>query len=272
VDFVKMEGLGNDFVVVDGPIDVTADDVRRWCDRRRGIGAHGVLEVTPVDGGTVRMRYWNADGGAAEMCGNGLRCVALLAHLRGWVDSPSFVVDTEIGERPVEVRPDGTVRALLGWASGDGGFTGSSPGGEETGLEGGGVEMTAVNVHGVDVHRVSVGNPHAVTFVDEQAGAPVGEIGPLVERDPIFPLGTNVEFATVVAPDRIAVRVWERGVGETQACGTGAAATAYAGHRLGLTDAKVIVDLLGGPLLVDLHDDEAWIEGPATVVFTGSFD
>jgi len=270
VDFVKMEGLGNDFVVVDGPIDVSPEDVRRWCDRRRGIGADGVLEVTPVDPGTVKMRYWNADGGAAEMCGNGLRCVALLAHLRGWVESPSFVVETEMGERPVEVRPDGTVRALLGWASGDGDSAGSIPGGEESGLEHPGVEMTAVQLHGVEVHRVSVGNPHAVTFVDDPAEAPVREIGPRIERDPMFPVGTNVEFATVVAPDRIAVRVWERGVGETLACGTGAAATAYAGHRLGLTDAKVTVDLVGGPLLVDLQDDEAWIEGPAAVVFTGS--
>ncbi len=253
MEFVKMEGLGNDFVVVDGPIEVGPDEVRRWCDRRRGIGADGVLEVTSLETDRVRMRYWNADGGAAEMCGNGLRCVALLAHLRGWVDQPDFIVTTAVGDRPVHVGDDGTVRALLGRAT-----TGDD---------------APIRVHGLDLHRVDVGNPHAVTIVDDPQTAPVTELGPRIEVDGYFPEGTNVEFAAVTGPDRIALRVWERGVGETQACGTGAAATAFVGNRLGLTGRRATVDLLGGPLVVDIEPDgDVWIEGPARVAFTGSID
>jgi len=253
MEFVKMEGLGNDFVVVDGPAEVGPDEVRRWCDRRLGIGADGVLEITSLATDRVRMRYWNADGGAAEMCGNGLRCVALLAHLRGWVDQPDFIVATAVGDRPVHVGDDGMVRALLGTAST--------------------TDDTPIAAHGLDLYRVDVGNPHAVTIVDDTRSAPVTELGPRIEVDERFPEGTNVEFAAVTGPDRIALRVWERGVGETQACGTGAAATAFVGHHLGLTGRRVTVDLLGGPLVVDIEEaGDAWIEGPARAVFTGTVD
>jgi diaminopimelate epimerase len=247
VDFVKMHGLGNDFVVVEGPRQVAPEEVQAWCDRRHGIGADGVLEVTARGDGRVGMRYWNADGAAAEMCGNGLRCVARLAWMRGMVPAPDFVVETPVGDRPVAVRPDGTVRALLGAVS---------------------TEGNATEVLGALIHPVTMDNPHAVLWVDDPAHAPVDTLGPQLEAD--APNGVNVEFATVVAPDRIRLRVWERGVGETLACGTGAAATAYLAHFQGVVGSRVTVELPGGELVVDLDGNQAWIEGPAEVVFEGS--
>ena len=250
MDFVKMEGLGNDFVVVRGPVDVRPDDVATWCDRRRGVGADGVLVVTPVDDTTVRMDYWNADGSAAEMCGNGLRCVALLARRDGIVSRDVFTVDTAVGPRSAEVREDGTVRVELGAVA-----------------DLGGDDLELV---GLTLTPVSVGNPHAVAIVDDPRTIPVEAVGPIVEGDPAFPDRTNVEFAAVRSRDRIDLRVWERGVGETLACGSGAAASVAVAHRRGLTDAAVTVDLPGGELLVEIVEGAAWITGPARVVFEGS--
>jgi len=248
MEFVKMEGLGNDFVVIVGPADPSADEIAVWCDRRHGVGADGVLEVTPIDEGRVMMRYWNADGGAADMCGNGLRCVARFAADRGWVDVDSFTVETAVGPRPVALNDDGSVRVLLGVPSG----------GDEVTLE------------GVVVHTVDMGNPHAIVWVGDTAAAPVDTVGPRIETAELFPDGTNVEFATVIGPDQIELRVWERGVGETLACGTGAAATAYLAHQQGRVGSTVTMRLAGGSLRVDLTEDGAWIEGPANTVFRGT--
>ncbi len=242
-----MEGLGNDFVVVEGPLDLSVETIAAWCDRRRGIGADGVLEVTPIDAGRVRMRYWNADGGEAEMCGNGLRCVARYALDRGWVESDAFIVETAVGPRPVRVNDGGSVRVLLGNPT--------------TGPE--------VEVDGALIETVNMGNPHAINWVDDTRLAPVESRGAAVERAEPFPDGTNVEFAAVTGPDRIELRVWERGIGETLACGTGAAATAHLAHEKGLVGSTVAMELRGGVLLVDLADEGAWIEGPATTVFSG---
>lgn len=249
-NFVKMEGLGNDFIVIEGPADIDPADVARWCERRHGVGADGVLEATPLGGDRVRMRYWNADGGVAEMCGNGLRCVARLAVERGWVDGPGMTIETPVGDRPAVVRSDGTVRVLLG-----------TPHGHR-------VERLAVA--GTSVQPVGLGNPHAIMFVDDLDKAPVSELGPRISTDPMFPAGTNVEFATLAGEDRISLRVWERGVGETLACGSGAAATAYLAYREGKVGARSIVELRGGELIVELDDDGAWIEGPTGIVFEGS--
>lgn len=248
MEFVKMEGLGNDFVVVDGPFTPSAEQVARWCDRRRGIGADGVLVVTPGDRSAVGMGYWNADGSAAEMCGNGLRCVARYAVDSGMVDGSAFSVDTPIGRRSVAVGPD-TVRAELGPVS---------------------VGESGQTIAGYDFALVSVGNPHAVAFVDDAYAVPLEVSGPLVETDAAFPDRTNVEFATVASPGEIHLRVWERGVGETLACGTGAAATAAAARSLGLAEDRVLIHLPGGTLIVEIDDGTAWIEGPAVAVFRGS--
>ncbi len=248
MDFVKMQGLGNDFVVVAGPVELDAATISSWCDRRRGVGADGVLEVTPIDRTSVGMRYWNADGGQAEMCGNGLRCVARFAFERGWVDENEFIVVTPVGPRPVVVREDGDVRVLLGVPS--------------LGAE--------VDVDGVQLHTVDMGNPHAIQWVSAPEHAAVTTHGPLIEKAPTFPDGTNAEFAAVTGVDEIEVRVWERGVGETLACGTGAAATAYLARQQGRVGRRVTMRLRGGTLLVVLEEDGAWIEGPAEFVFSGS--
>lgn len=245
--FVKMEGLGNDFIVIEGPADPSSQEIGLWCDRRRGIGADGVLEVTPIDGHTVRMRYWNADGGEAEMCGNGLRCVARYAADRGWVDSDSFIVETAVGPRPVHLTGSGSVKALLGTPA----------------LE------SAVEMGDRALHVVDMGNPHAIIWVEDPETAPVEEAGSEIATASQFPNGTNVEFATITGVDQIDVRVWERGVGETLACGTGAAATAYLAHEQGLVGPDVSMRLRGGALRVDLDDQGAWIEGPANTVFEG---
>jgi len=246
MDFVKMEGLGNDFVVLDGPFTPTPEQVASWCDRRHGIGADGVLVVTPVDGASVSMGYWNADGSAAEMCGNGLRCVGRYAVDHRLVDGPEFTVQTPVGPRTVHVGA--TVRAQLGpvKAVGD-----------------------PVEIAGYILEPFDAGNPHAVTFVSDPLAVPVAAAGSLIEGDPTFPDRTNVEFAMVVSPGRIDLRVWERGVGETLACGSGAAATVAAAHGSGLTESVVDVHLPGGVLKVEIIEGEAWIEGPANEVFRG---
>ncbi len=246
--FVKMQGLGNDFVVIVGPADPTRDEIVAWCDRRRGIGADGLLEVTPLDGARVRMRYWNADGGFAEMCGNGLRCVARFAFDQGFVDVDSFVVETAIGPRPVHLNGDGSVRVFLGIPSV----------GEE------------IELDGIELQMVDMGNPHAIQWVEDPTSASVATVGPQIETAEPFPAGTNVEFAQVSGRDEIELRVWERGVGETLACGTGAAATAFLAHRQGKVGSSVAMQLRGGTLYVELDDEGAWIEGPAEVVFSGT--
>ena len=247
MEFVKMEGLGNDFIVLDGPLELARGDVARLCDRRRGIGADGVLVVEKVGTERVAMGYWNADGGAAEMCGNGLRCVARFAVDRGW-STGELVVDTPVGPRRARVD------------------------GDEITVELGPVEVapSTVTVAGLELVPVSVGNPHAVTFVSDPASAPVAEQGSVIEHHHLFPEGTNVEFAAVRDPAAIDLRVWERGVGETLACGSGAAATAAVARRQGLVGERVLVRLLGGALLVELRGDGAWLTGPANTVFRGT--
>ena len=246
--FVKMEGLGNDFIVVDGPFVPTADQIVRWCDRRFGIGADGVLEISRIDANRIRMRYWNADGGEVEMCGNGLRCLAALAYHRGWVDGPDMIVETAAGELPASVKSDGTVRALVG-----------SP--RHVG--------SAQQIAGVTVHPVSIGNPHAVVFVDDSSTTDVVGLGHAIEHDGAFPERTNVEFVAVAGEGSVVMRVWERGVGETLASGTGATAAAFAAVALGHTVAPVDVQLPGGHLTIELKDGEAWMIGPANVVYEG---
>lgn len=247
IDFVKMHGLGNDFVVVgvDTPID--SELVRVLCDRRFGIGADGVLRVS-APAGMVTMEYWNADGSAAEMCGNGLRCVARYAHDRKMTDSKEFIVDTPVGERKVRIEDASSVVVELGSVSRHG----------------------SVQAGGFLLERVSVGNPHAVTFVDNVGEIDVSAIGRRIGTDTaLFPEGSNVEFVRIVGPSEIEMRVWERGVGETLACGSGIVAAAAAHPS---RSESVTVHMPGGTAQAVVEDDSWFLRGPAEYSFSGTWE
>ena len=249
MDFVKMEGLGNDFIVVDGPVDLDAATITAWCDRKFGIGADGVLEITSISDDRIRMRYWNADGGEVEMCGNGVRCLARLAVGRGWVNTPDLIVETPAGDLSASVLDDGMVRALVGRPTATG---------------------EPFEAEGVIVHPVRVGNPHGVVFVADPATAPVGELGPRLENHEAFPDRTNVEFVQVVDSTTLTMRVWERGVGETMASGTGAAAAVFAASEVQGVRSPAQVTLPGGILTVELGGGDAWMTGPGNFVYEGT--
>lgn len=238
--FTKMHGLGNDFVVLDAEVSVDPDLVRRLCDRHLGVGGDGVLTVGVSDE-LVTMGYWNADGSPAEMCGNGLRCIARLAVDRGLASPGRFEVRTPAGVKRVEVGDE--VRVDLGMP-----------------VVGDGIEHD-----GRFFRTVDVGNPHAVTEVDDVAQAPVETVGRALQA--VFPSGVNVEFATFDATE-VAMRVWERGVGETLACGSGIVAVAAVARRSGAGDV-ITVTMPGGTARVEFEDAGAWLVGPAEYVFEG---
>ncbi|MEN8238885.1 MAG: diaminopimelate epimerase, partial [Actinomycetota bacterium] len=223
----------------------------RWCNRRAGIGADGVLVITRLSSERVSMRYWNADGGEAEMCGNGLRCIARLAFDRGWVDAPGFTVESAVGDHPVHVKDD-SVTAFVGEPS---------P-----------FRSRTLSIAGHEIHPFAIGNPHAVLFVDDVDDTPVTELGPTIENDPLFPNRTNVEFVQVLEDGGIRARVWERGVGETEASGTGATASAYIAHTIREVPLPVKVSLPGGALTVWFDEEGAWMNGPTEYAFEGSVD
>lgn len=240
--FTKMEALGNDFVVTE-MIRPTAEFVRRLCDRRRGIGADGLLVVDDFP----TMDYWNADGSPAQMCGNGLRCVARYAVDRGWAKEREWIsIVTPVGER----------RALVD--------------GETITAELGPVTIGGMLKIGERVfHEVSIGNPHAVALVDDPDAVDVDTEGRQVSADAAFAEGANVEFVKVEAPDRIRLRVWERGVGETPACGSGMVVAAAV--ATGQSTEPVTVAVPGGEAQVFFDNGAAYLVGPAEKVFEGEW-
>jgi diaminopimelate epimerase len=266
--FVKMHGLGNDFLLctpeMRGDLVLSPGVVRRLCDRHFGIGADGVIEVLPSEVADVRMRIFNADGSEAEMCGNGIRCLAKFAFERGMVASETFRVETKAGivvPRVVTERGR-VVRVVVDM--GEPRFRPREipvdvP--EESALH------VAVTVDGREfvLSAVSVGNPHAVIFELPENWE---HFGPLIEHHPLFPQRANVEFAEVLNPKEVRVKVWERGVGATLACGTGACAVVAAGVARGMLERRVLVHLPGGTLTVAWGEDgHLYLEGPAEEVF-----
>lgn len=249
IRFTKMHGLSNDFVVIDGPSDLGPDAIRALCDRRTGIGADGVLAVTSARGeAAVEMQYWNADGSTAEMCGNGLRCVSQYAMDNGLVDESSFTVATPAGPKSVVVHTPGDVSVDLGPVR---------------------VHSDHLTLHGRNWTQIDVGNPHVVTFVDDPNEIAVTSEGPTVETDPAFPNGTNVEYVSVDG-GTINMRVWERGVGETLACGTGMVAAAAATRERQSGDSWAVT-VRGGTGTVRFERDHVWLRGPAVTVFSGEW-
>jgi diaminopimelate epimerase len=276
--FTKAHGTGNDFVVLADPedrLDLTAGLVRALCDRRTGIGADGVLRLgAPEVDAEVFMDYRNADGSVVEMCGNGVRVTAKHAVDHGLVAARDDVVrvGTRSGVKPVRILrgDDGLVAA----ASVDMGPPALDP--AEVPFEASeDAPSHEVDVDGEPVRLgvASMGNPHAVVPVADVDAAPVTTLGPRLETHPRFPAKVNAGFAQVLSPDAIRLRVWERGVGETQACGTGACAAVVVLQRLGQLDDRVDVHLPGGTLVVH-HADGGTVEmtGPAVEVAHGDLD
>lgn len=268
MEFSKYEAAANDFIMLDrlsgGPL-LTAERACALCDRRTGVGADGVIEMLPSEACDVRMRILNADGSEAEMCGNGARALYLFALDSGAVKGGNITIETAAGVRTAATTPDGRFSIGMG----------------EPGLERGDVPVEGpaheaasdiqIDVDGrtLSATCASMGNPHCVLFVDDVDACPVGTIGPLVENHPMFPRRTNVEFVQAVDETTVKARVWERGVGETMACGTGACAIAVASNIRGIARRHVTVRLPGGDLQIDWQEDGVVLTGPARRVFEG---
>ncbi len=260
--FDKVEGLGNDFVMMDnraGDLTFSEDEVRLLCDRHFGIGADGLilLQEATVPEADFAWHYVNADGSVAEMCGNGIRCLAAYLIAHGLIDSAvrTLTVETRAGLKSISLERDAdgllaSAAVAMGRAQ---------------------ILNEKLPVQRYELVSVSLGNPHAVLFVDDAAASPVTTLGPVLETDVAFPHKTNVEFAEVVSREAIRLRVWERGVGETLACGTGACATAAAAFIKGLVEPHVKIMLPGGELIIDIEPAtlEIRMTGPARVVYQG---
>jgi diaminopimelate epimerase len=274
--FTKMQGIGNDYIYVDcmnnPPPRNPAALSRVISDRHFGVGADGLILICPSEQADVKMRMFNADGSEAEMCGNGVRCVAKYVYDHGLVRKPHLRVETGRGilHLDLEIQGDKVERVRVDMG--------------EPILRSADIPTTLPGNPPVDVPLtwpgtvynvtcVSMGNPHCVIFVDELTDALVHQIGPQLEHHPAFPRRTNVEFVKVNRPDDVTIRVWERGSGETMACGTGACAVCVAGALTGRTHRKLTAHLRGGDL--ELHwseaDNHVFMTGPAVEVFQGEW-
>ncbi|MGH2731205.1 MAG: diaminopimelate epimerase [Actinomycetota bacterium] len=274
--FAKYHGIGNDFVMLadlDERIELTPDLVRKMCDRRFGIGGDGVIRVAPGDGATdLFMDYVNSDGSVGEMCGNGIRCLVVFARAEGLTDADELNIGTRAGPKRVRLLSDGRVEADMGPPI-------FEPQAIPVAWEGTDALSMKVEIDDepIEVAALSMGNPHAVLLVEEPDGSPVGTLGPALEHHPAFPNGTNVEFVRVESPTRVRMRVWERGSGETLACGTGACAAAVAARLLGGTEERVTVALPGGELDIRwggslTEEAPVLMTGPVVCSFEGEFD
>lgn len=273
ISFTKMQGLGNDFILVDcldKQLRVRGEDLgdlaRELCNRRVGIGADQLLLLYPSDIADFKMRIFNADGSEVEMCGNGIRCFARYIWDRGLSEKDMFSVETMAGVMK-PLRSGDMVTVDMG----------------EPVLEG---RLIPVNADGLikdfllkieneefKITCVSMGNPHAIIVVEDVDSFYVKKYGPLIEVNRLFPKRINVEFIQVINNEKIKMRVWERGSGETMACGTGASAAAVAANLLGLAGRKVSVELPGGELVIEWKEDNrVYMTGPAVNVFSGEIE
>jgi diaminopimelate epimerase len=276
IDFTKYHGLGNDFLLIDNrqsstPL-ITPEQAAVLCDRHFGVGADGVIFALPgVEGSDYTMRIFNSDSSEPEMCGNGIRCFAkFVADLDGQTPPTTYNIHTLAGLIKPEILADGNITVDMG-----------KPRllAEEiptTLVTGSKVIEAPLGVAGQSwlATCVSMGNPHCIVFVDDVQKIDLRTIGPQFENHPVFPQRTNVEFIEVVAPDYLKMRVWERGVGATLACGTGACATVVAGVLTGKSNRSCTVELPGGCLQITWSeaDDRLYMKGPAQAVFTGSVE
>ena len=259
--FTKMQGAGNDFVVLDctgKKFSLSRQQIQKLADRHFGIGCDQVLVVERPHGAGADFRYriFNADGGEVEQCGNGARCFVKFVHARGLTTKREIRVETLGGTIVPRLEADGEVSVDMGQPAFEG------------------VEKIELDGKAVELAILSMGNPHAVQVVPDVAAAPVTTQGPRIESHPRFPNRVNAGYLQVLERSRIALRVWERGAGETLACGTGACAAAVYGIRSGRLDSPVRVETRGGALTVTWGggDNAVWMKGPAQAVFDGTMD
>ncbi len=271
LSFTKMHSLGNDFVLLDGvrrPFHLGRDHIQHLADRHRGIGCDQLIVAEPGrNGADFSIRIFNTDGSEAEQCGNGARCFAKFLHDEGLTDQTRLVVDT--GSRLIQLEIEDDWQVVV-----DMGAPGFEPGALPFDAQDeANVYQLDVAGETVEISAISLGNPHAVLLVDDVDTAPVERLGPAIERHSRFPQRTNVGFACPITRSKIRLRVWERGVGETLACGSGACAAAVACHRLGRIDEEIEVELPGGIASVRWPGHgPVFLRGPAVTVYRGEID
>jgi len=272
--FTKMHGAGNDYVYVDcfkETVDNPAETAIKVSNRNLGIGSDGLILIMPTDKADVRMRMFNSDGSESEMCGNGIRCVAKYAYDHGIVTKTEITAETGAGILTLQLFPNAEnkverVRVNMG-----------PPrlSREEIPMNGTpAAQVVAEELTVLDktfkITCVSMGNPHCIIYVDDVDNFPVATYGPLIENHQLFPRRTNVEFIQIISRTEVKQRTWERGAGETLACGTGASAVCVAGVLNNLTDRKILNHLAGGDLELEwVENGPVFMTGPATEVFSG---
>ncbi len=281
IEFTKMHGCGNEYVYIDGvrffiDKDMKPDVVRFMSDRHKGIGSDGVIFINPTesDASDFEMEMYNADGSRSEMCGNGIRCVAKYVYDKGLIDSAARSVNIESfgAVKHIELTID---NGCVTMAPVDMGEPILKPSDIPVNMAGAGpVVQYPIEALGKEykVTCVSMGNPHAIIYVDDVAGVDIEKIGPVLESHPIFPKKANIEFVQNIDRSHVKMRVWERGTGETQACGTGCSALTVAGVLNGYydRDVRVEIQVLGGIINVNYASDgHVYMTGPATTVYEG---
>ncbi len=268
--FWKMNGLGNDYVVIDNRDETIRDEeapklAKKLCERRRSVGADGLLLVVNSKIADVKMRIFNADGSEAEMCGNGIRCFSRYCYENKIVSKEEFDVETLAGTKRVWLNLNAEVISVkVDMGKPNWNRQALPMVGEGTCIN----EDLEIDGEPYKITCLSIGNPHCVIFVDNVQEFPVEYIGPLIENHEVFPRRVNVEFAQVLNKKEVKLRVWERGCGETLACGTGACAVAVAANKLGMVGNKVTVHLLGGDLQIEVGE-RVLMTGAAEKVFEG---
>lgn len=273
--FTKMEGIGNDYIYINGLEEKVMDPAglsARMSRPHFGCGSDGLILILPSSVADFRMQMFNNDGSESEMCGNGIRCVAKYCHDRGLTDKTELTIETGAGVKKLRLNVVNgetvSVRVDMGKPELNGLRV-------PTTVEGEPVTGYPLRANGREYAMtfVSMGNPHAVAFVDDPDAAPVTEDGPVLEKDPVFPRKANIEFAQVLSRNHVKMRVWERGTGETLACGTGASAVMVACALNGLTGRRATIDLPGGSLELEWNEEDGhvYMTGPAVFVYDGEW-
>ena len=272
--FTKMHGIGNDYIYINGfeeQLENPGELSIRLSDRHKGVGSDGLVIILPSSKADFRMQMFNADGSEAEMCGNAARCIGKYVYEKGMTDKTELTLETLAGIKTLQLFLDERNNVVS--VTVDMGKPVLEPEKIPTTLPGKQIVNFPVSFDGINyaITCVSMGNPHTVIFTENIANMDIEKMGKKIENAPIFPRRTNVEFIEVIDKSRIKMRVWERGSGETMACGTGACASVVAGVLNGLVSRKATVELLGGNLEIEWNenDEHVYLTGPAETVFEG---